>query len=591
MAPYSQQDYPFGIMDVAELLHLRIRRTQADSVYTDCPFCGDRRGKMNINHVKNVWRCNYCGESGGMLALYARLNNTTNSDAYWEICDALQTGETSWGYGETERMIASTGDSERKPRENSRPEGISQSPRASAQEIHDTYTALLKKLILKPAHQNHLRSEKRGLTEEQIAQAGFKSTPPFYLCRSLTEHLINMGCAVQGVPGFYLHDGGYWTVNFNSITAGILIPCVGIDGLIQGIQILLDHPIKDKDAPPDKAGTKYLWLSSSTKNMGASSGSPVYFVGNPCARTVYVTEGFLKAYIAHGLMNRSFAAIAGANNTAELDVLFVALAQNGTELIMEAHDMDKYNNKTTHQGSSKIYLLAKKHGMDCRRLVWNPNYKGIDDWQLALRRKEQREKEVQLINFKEQYLLGLCSMAHMENKAQEWQDAPEGKAGLAEYLGLTGEEYTIFLRDGTDALKTLLDTKRRLQRFRLYQLDFGEEQKPIPFAFKGMDALHKAGYGQPPAAEYRLMYEGKETCPAGWTDAEILQFIRKRYSSCLPEGCQGRFLAPSDVVELYDEEKRRYYYVDTKGFEPVRFSPFLAKPMGLPEGKEDETNG
>ena len=64
-------DFPFGIMDVVELLHLRIRRRQANSVYVDCPFCGDRRGKMNVNFVKNVWRCNYCDEHGGMLALYA----------------------------------------------------------------------------------------------------------------------------------------------------------------------------------------------------------------------------------------------------------------------------------------------------------------------------------------------------------------------------------------------------------------------------------------------------------------------------------------------------------------------------------------
>lgn len=82
-------EFPFNIMDVVELLHLRIRRQQSNSVYVDCPFCGDRRGKMNVNFVKNVWRCNYCGEHGGMLGLYARLNNTTTSDAYWEI-------KTSW---------------------------------------------------------------------------------------------------------------------------------------------------------------------------------------------------------------------------------------------------------------------------------------------------------------------------------------------------------------------------------------------------------------------------------------------------------------------------------------------------------------
>lgn len=82
-------EFPFGIMEVVELLHLRVRRQQANSVYVDCPFCGDRRGRMNVNFVKNVWRCNHCDEHGRMLALYAKLNHTTTSDAYWEIAEAL----------------------------------------------------------------------------------------------------------------------------------------------------------------------------------------------------------------------------------------------------------------------------------------------------------------------------------------------------------------------------------------------------------------------------------------------------------------------------------------------------------------------
>lgn len=90
---------------------------------------------------------------------------------------------------------------------------------------------------------------------------------------------------------------------------------------------------------------------------------------------VYVIEGLLKADISHCLTGRTFAAIAGANNTGPLDALFAILAQNGTEEIIEAHDMDKYNNNMTMAGASKIYLTARKHGMNCRRLTWNPNYK------------------------------------------------------------------------------------------------------------------------------------------------------------------------------------------------------------------------
>ena len=78
-------------MDVASLLRLNIRRRGPGHVYADCPICGDRRGKMNMNLAKNVWRCNYCNEGGGMLALYAKVYGISNSDAYREICETLQT--------------------------------------------------------------------------------------------------------------------------------------------------------------------------------------------------------------------------------------------------------------------------------------------------------------------------------------------------------------------------------------------------------------------------------------------------------------------------------------------------------------------
>lgn len=86
------QEFPFNIMDVAELLHLHIRRRQADSVYADCPICGDKRGKMNINFAKNLWRCNYCNEGGGMLSLYGKVYGISNSEAYGRCQQRQQAG-------------------------------------------------------------------------------------------------------------------------------------------------------------------------------------------------------------------------------------------------------------------------------------------------------------------------------------------------------------------------------------------------------------------------------------------------------------------------------------------------------------------
>ena len=85
----SSDTFPFGIADVVELLGLTVRRRLPSSLYLNCPFCGDQRGRLNVNTDKNVWRCNRCGAAGGMLALYAHYYCTSNADAYREICEVL----------------------------------------------------------------------------------------------------------------------------------------------------------------------------------------------------------------------------------------------------------------------------------------------------------------------------------------------------------------------------------------------------------------------------------------------------------------------------------------------------------------------
>lgn len=162
----SSDTFPFGIADVVELLGLTVRRRLPSSLYLNCPFCGDQRGRLNVNTDKNVWRCNRCGAAGGMLALYARYNCTSNADAYREICEALGR------YTPRPRVNDCIGI---KPEQNAR---------ATPQEIHQTYSLLLSMLPLTPTHKAHLLSPRRGLTEEQVARFGFKSTPPAFLCRS-----------------------------------------------------------------------------------------------------------------------------------------------------------------------------------------------------------------------------------------------------------------------------------------------------------------------------------------------------------------------------------------------------------------------
>lgn len=259
-------DFPFDITDVAELLHLRIRRPSPQGLYVDCPICNDKRGKMHINTQSDTWRCNYCDESGGMLALYAKVHSISTSTAYREISDALLNGVNL-----SDHAVKFPD----KPKETP----VEAAPAADIAVRNKTYTALLAMLTLSKEHRAHLQTV-RGLPDEQIERLGYKTMPPFYMCRSLANRLQQNGHQLDGVPGFYQKDG-QWTIASSSFTAGIMIPARTRQGLISGFQIRLDVPLKNEDDPPEKDGAKYIWFSSAGKPKGTSSGSPAHFVGDP----------------------------------------------------------------------------------------------------------------------------------------------------------------------------------------------------------------------------------------------------------------------------------------------------------------------
>ena len=321
-------------------------------------------------------------------------------------------------------------------------------------------------------------------------------------------------------------------------------------------------------------GAKYIWFSSVGKPKGTSSGSPAHYVGDPDAGVVYVTEGLLKSDIAHYLMNRSFAATAGVNNMAQLELLLKELAENGTHTIIETEDMDKYRNEAASKGALKLYELAKKYGMVCRGLNWNPNYKGVDDWQLALKRNAA-VKEDSRKNFRQRFMYGLCNFDAIDDDIADWHESTECECELHEYLGLTWEDYSLFVTNPAEFESRLL-SQRQEQGFRIYQLNISLH-KVIPFAFAGIEELHNAEHDYPPAAEYRLIHEGMLHCDENEDDYQRLTRIASQFGDTLPKDYRGRSVAPSDVLELFDDTGRRYFYRDKDRFHPVKFSPMLAK--------------
>lgn len=181
------------------------------------------------------------------------------------------------------------------------------------------------------------------------------------------------------------------------------------------------------------------------------------------------------------------------------------------------------------------------------------------------------------MNFRTRFVCGLCAFDAISEEIAAWHDRDADSSTLHDYLGLSEQEYARFLRDGDAALEQYLLTQRTQQRFRIYQPDVSEG-KAADFAFGGIKALQKAGYEQPPASEYALVYDGMLMCEAQQSDTIRLKLVAARYSGDLPADYHGRSVSPSTVIEFYDENGRRYFYCDGNDkFLPVKFSPKLAK--------------
>lgn len=347
---YRLEDYPFTISDVVQIMGIRVRRKHPENWDCDCPFCGYKKGKLNVNTKKNVFRCNYCGEHGGMLALYGTYYNLTNREAYEEICSSLHLGTDAPQYAPP-------------PKLQEQPEEFCNSRLAPIEQISRTYHKLLTMLTLSEKHRQDLLG--RGLTEAQIEEQKYRSTPVFGITR-LAKRLIDGGYAVRGVPGFYQKEDGSWSIRFTTGSSGVLIPYVSVEGHLLGMQIRLDRP---------RDGQKYIWLSSVNQQMGVSSGSPVHFIGDPDASVVHVTEGGLKGTIAHYLTGETYLCTAGVSQYRNLTSELSKLKARNLKLVKETYDMDKLMS----------VMVQPKNCGECGRNMDCPAFAGFRTSNLQIR--------------------------------------------------------------------------------------------------------------------------------------------------------------------------------------------------------------
>lgn len=360
------------IGQVVDLVGLQSRPGQPRdgiSIDVQCPFCGREskrpQYKLNIDLAHDVYRCNRCGESGNAIDLYGRLVHgercipgRNSKELYKKLCEDV--------HQPNHRVAA-------KPQQSTQPQ-YKEIKRAADEVVNRTYQALLDMPEFALTTEHHQNLLKRGMTEETIRRNGYRSFTRDALRaigrggnakREICKRLLDHGCQLEGVPGFYRKDG-VWFIVYEE---GMVIPTRNEERQIVSLQVR-----------KATGNIRYKTLSSKYYG-GVNSGiSRAHFpLGNAQfgPRTmVLLTEGPLKADVTidllrqHGYSNVAMIAVQGVNNTADLEGIFCRLRERGVKRVRNALDMDKLTNKNVAKASKAIKKIAHRAKLGMPVLIW-----------------------------------------------------------------------------------------------------------------------------------------------------------------------------------------------------------------------------
>ena len=339
------------IADIAAMLDLPIPPSGQSSYYVSCPCCDEdpRKKHLNINLVKDVFRCPRCGVSGGMFDLYSLYTGIPRDKVYNTLVERLDSPVV------LEQI---------KRRAPMQLPNVQEYPLTDIEARNATYSALLSRLTLAQDHRENLRG--RGLTDEDIERCGYKSTPVFGM-EMIAKKLQAEGLYLSGVPGFHRTEQDAWT--FVSDCRGILIPVRDIQGRIQGLQIRRDNVKK----------RKFRWFSSTDRKDGCRAESWTHLAG-AIRNKVLLTEGPMKADVIHALTGITVLAVPGVNPLAQLQKTVEQMQAEGLREIKTAFDMDLRTNLHVREAYQKLLELLKAMGFRYGTYLWDERYKGLDDY-------------------------------------------------------------------------------------------------------------------------------------------------------------------------------------------------------------------
>ena len=368
MSKFAKPDFPYTILDVVNNLGLQIRKIKNNEMYIDCPECHQNghndQGHCQVLLSEGVYSCQHCGQfEGGILDLYCYYRNVDRRQANMDMRQYVKAPVYKQRKAQVQKIVMSA---EASVYDNAN--------LANRKDIDRTYRTLLSLCTLAQEHEKDLF--RRGLTEKNIAHFGFKTVPvKFNERRCIVSALLERGCKLEGVPGFYKDKFDEWNINIYEKIRGYFVPMCNLQNECLGLQIRVDSP---------ENGRKYVWLSSKNKYCGVGRTSVPHITNTlSIGDTVYFTEGGLKADIAHCLSHKTFIAIAGVTQYKVIPILFSQLKKNGVKRVVDSYDADCKYNQNVEIARQKLKGYALKAGLEYYRMEWDEQWKGIDDYLLA----------------------------------------------------------------------------------------------------------------------------------------------------------------------------------------------------------------
>lgn len=371
-----------SLRDVVESLALNYP-IEAGKVNTLCPSCSPyhktQKKTLNIDYANGVYRCNRCNDfAGGILDFWAYHRGVSGSSIEETRRLAKKDIDNFFNNGSKSNRKVPVAI---KPRNQILSK--KEKPPVPDEYVSKVYSAFLDLLPLSSEAHNDLL--KRGLTEENIIEDGYKSLPITGLSTYCTK-LLDMGLVLSGIPGFYKTEEGCWS--FRKMGKGFLIPTKNVKGEIYGLQLRVFNPVKD--------GAKYLTVSTADsenhtfREGTAGKSHPHLKVGEKGYKKVILTEGPLKGNIISHFTGYTCICVLGVNNVKEVPEMISWLKTQGLEEVLIAYDMDKEGNIHVAKALRNLEIMLDKLRVPHRQLEWpydkvEKKPKGLDDYLLQKR--------------------------------------------------------------------------------------------------------------------------------------------------------------------------------------------------------------